>query len=324
VPNLILGIEIGGTKLQLGLGTSEGEIKALHQGTVDVNAGGEGIRQWLLDEIPSFINRYLNNQEKLVAIGCGFGGPMDRQRGRVLKSNQIIGWQDFPLRDWLEESFNLPVWVENDSNAAAWGEYCLGFGKGSHHFFYTNLGSGVGGGFVFNGELYDGQGFGAGEFGHTFVPNLLKNIVCEPIKIENMCSGWAIETRLREPGYVPQSSLLIELSKGDVLKLSTRELAIAAQQGDSFALAEIDLVAHALGIGLANVLCLTNVERIAVGGGVSNLGDLLIIPTRKYTDKYAFVSSEGRYSIERCYLGKEIVLVGAILLANQLLFGNAP
>jgi len=75
---------------------------------------------------------------------------------------------------------------------------------------------------------------------------------------------------------------------------------------------------------LANVLCLTNVERIAVGGGVSNLGDLLIIPTRKYTDKYAFVSSEGRYSIERCYLGKEIVLVGAILLANQLLFGNAP
>ncbi|NLN70794.1 MAG: ROK family protein [Chloroflexi bacterium] len=316
---LILGIEIGGTKLQLGLGTSEGTIIALHQGKVDVDAGGEGIRHWLLKEIPAFLNQFGSQAEKPVAIGCGFGGPLDRNRGSVLKSNQIIGWQDFPLRDWLQKTFEMPAWVENDSNAAAWGEYCLGSGKGTQYFFYTNLGSGVGGGFILNGSLYDGQGFGAGEFGHMYIPNPLNKSVWDPIKIENVCSGWSIEKRLRQPGYVPQSSLLYKFLDGKLSQVNTRQLAEAARQGDAFALGEIDLVAHALGIGLANVLCLSNVERIAIGGGVSNLGDLLINPVRKYTERYAFISSQGRYEVQRSVLDDEIVLIGAILLAGELI-----
>ena len=123
---LILGIEIGGTKLQLGLGTSEGTIIALHQGKVDVNAGGEGIRHWLLKEIPAFLNQFGSQAEKPVAIGCGFGGPLDRNRGSVLKSNQIIGWQDFPLRDWLQKTFES---IKNAARAALHqpGQWCGGW-----------------------------------------------------------------------------------------------------------------------------------------------------------------------------------------------------
>lgn len=317
--DLILGIEIGGTKLQLSLGTPEGEIIASTKGFVDVSTGSIGIRQWLLEQIPNFINSSGYSISRVAAIGCGFGGPIDRSRGRVLKSVQIAGWKDFPLKDWFEDAFKLPTWVENDSNAATWGEYCRGFGVGCQHFFYTNIGSGVGGGFVLNGSLFDRQGFGAGEFGHTYVPNLFNQRLSEPVKIENTCSGWAIEQRLRQTGYVPASSLLHKLADGNVAQISTSDLGEAAQQGDAFALAEIDLVAHVLGIGLANVLCLTNVERIAIGGGVSNLGELLIDRVRKYTDRYIFVISEGRYQIQRSFLGEPIVVVGAILLASKLL-----
>ena len=315
--DFILGVEIGGTKLQLALGTLSGELILTEQGRVDISQGGEGIRAWLLGQVPNFIDRAQMQFGKVTALGCGFGGPIDRNRGRVLRSNQIKGCQDFLLRDWFEEEFALPAWVENDSNAAAWGEYQKGFGIGSQHFFYTNMGSGVGGGLVLNGRLFDGQGFGAGEFGHTYVPNLVKKTTVEPVKIEHICSGWSIENRLRQTGYVPKHSDLYQRCNGKFDRITTRDLAESAKMGDAFALAEIDLVAHAMGIGLANVLCLTNVERIAIGGGVANLGELIMDPIRKYTERYAFVSNLGRYQIQRSQLGEEIVLIGAILLANK-------
>jgi glucokinase len=321
VSDLYLGIEIGGTKLQLALGTGGGSLKALHQGSVDVEKGGAGIRTWLVDNIPGFIERSGYTFRQIQAIGCGFGGPIDRNAGKVLASIQIPGWQDFQLRNWLEETFDRPAWVENDANAATWGEYRQGFGRGTQHFFYTNLGSGVGGGFVFEGKLYDGQGFGAGEFGHTYIPDLTHNGAGKPIKVEHVCSGWAIENRLRRPGYIPESSELFLGMNGESSQITTRDLAAAARHGDSFALAEIDLVAHSLGIGLVNVLSLTNVERIAIGGGVSNLGDLLIDPVRKYTEQYCFISSQGRYQIQQSELGDSIVLVGAVLLAKEMLAG---
>ncbi len=110
----ILGVEIGGTKLQLGIGTPEGEIVATQQGGVDPALGGEGIREWLKNEIPAFIAAARDKFGEVIALGCGFGGPMDTVKGRVLRSIQIEGWQDFPIRDWFEAAFKLPTSVDND------------------------------------------------------------------------------------------------------------------------------------------------------------------------------------------------------------------
>lgn len=315
--DLFLGIEIGGTKLQLALGNAQGKLIAVHRDAVNVEKGASGIRNWLLNRIPEFLVESMDHSDRVLAIGCGFGGPINRNTGRVLKSNQISGWDDFQLKGWLEDAFQLPVWVENDSNAAAWGEYQKGFGKGTQHFFYTNIGSGVGGGFVFNGELYDGQGVGAGEIGHMLIPNPFHAQNNAIVEIEQICSGWSIESRLREPGYIPKNSDLFARKGENLSEITTQDLAFSAQSGDAFALGEIDMVAHSIGIGLANVLCLTNVERIAVGGGVSKMGELLIEPIRQYTADYVFTSSQGQYKIQRSELGDDIVLVGAILLASQ-------
>lgn len=314
---MILGVEIGGTKLQLALGTLEGEIMAVRQGSVDVARGGEGIRAWLAEQIPAFIEEQADVFGPVAAIGCGFGGPLHTPSGRALQSIQLEGWHDFPLRDWFEETFHLPTTVDNDSNAAAWGEYQRGFGRGCRYFFYTNMGSGVGGGLVLDGQLYDGQGYGAGEFGHTWVPDWTKDEPGKAEIIEDICSGWAIESRLRTPGYVPEDSALFTRFEENLAAVTAGDLAEAARAGDVFSLVEIDCVAESMGIGLANVLSLTGVERIAIGGGVAKMGDLLIDRIRTYTKLHEFVSSAGHYEIAACELGDQIVLVGAILRAGE-------
>jgi len=315
----ILGVEIGGTKLQLAISSRNGEILNEHQGRVNVNAGAPGILEWLEYHIPAMYARASDLNGELVALGCGFGGPIDTAKGEVLKSVQIPGWSGFPLKAWFEEKYNLPTVIANDSNAATWGEYNNGSGIGSRYFFYTNMGSGVGGGIVIDGQLYDGQGYGAGEFGQTYVPDWTHNHPGKPEKIENLCSGWAIEERLRKTKYVPQESVLIELAGGDAQAIDIRNLVEAALAGDEFALQEIDRIAYSMGLGLANMLCLVNVEVIAIGGGVSNMGDLLIKPIRKYVRKYEFISSHNKYKIGKCELGDSIVLVGAILIARDTL-----
>jgi len=315
----ILGVEIGGTKLQLAISSRNGEILNEHQGRVNVNAGAPGIREWLEDHIPAMFARASDLNGELVALGCGFGGPIDTAKGEVLKSVQILGWSGFPLKAWFEEKFNLPTVIANDSNAATWGEYNNGSGIGSQYFFYTNMGSGVGGGIVIDGQLYDGQGYGAGEFGQTYVPDWTHDQPGKPEKIENLCSGWAIEERLRKTSYVPQDSVLMELAGWDAQAIDVPKLVSAARAGDEFALKEIDQIAYSMGLGLANMLCLVNVEVIAIGGGVSNMGDLLIKPIRKYVRKYEFISSHNKYKIGKCELGDSIVTVGAILIARDIL-----
>lgn len=317
--DLILGVEIGGTKLQLALGTREGGLLVTRQGQVDRRLGGEGIRDWLRKEIPAFIRAEAPARGEVVAIGCGFGGPLDWAAGRVMRSIQIEGWQDFPIRAWFEETFALPATVDNDSNAAAWGEYRRGFGRGCRLFFYTNIGSGVGGGFILNGELFDGQGFGAGEIGHTFTADWTSDVPGAVEKVENLCSGWAIERRLRTPGYITPDSVLFAQFADNLPAVTARNLAEAARAGDGFAKAEIDRIARSFGLALATVLCLTGVERIAIGGGVAKMGEVLMGPIRAAVRRYEFVPNVGRYAISPCELGDEIVLVGAILRAEEIL-----
>jgi glucokinase len=313
----ILGVEIGGTKLQLAIGTPEGEILDIYQGKVIVADGAAGIRRWLKDNLPQMFDRANDMNGSLQAIGCGFGGPIDTHKGSVLKSVQIRGWSDFPLKAWFQEIFNLPTIIANDSNAAAWGEYKKGLGKGTQYFFYTNIGSGVGGGLVFDGQLYDGQGFGAGEFGQTYVPDWTCDRPGWPAKIENLCSGWAIEQRLKSNNYVPLDSHLRTFVDGNCERLDAKILAEAARSEDEFALNEIDRIAFSMGLGLANILSLVSVEVIAIGGGVSNMGELLIEPIRKYTRKFEFINSHKHYKIGKSELGDSIVLVGATLMARD-------
>jgi glucokinase len=190
--SLAVGIEIGGTKLQAGIGSGDGKLLALARRSVDPAKGGAGIRE----QIPSLVEEVLAKSTSpmmdIAGIGVGFGGPVDSKRGRILVSHQIEGWSDFPLRDWLAKKVEIPVVLQNDAKTAALAEAMHGAGKGLRRIFYITVGSGVGGGLVIDGVPDVGQGLGAGEIGHTWVPDPETG---RPDKLEHVASGWSIGKR---------------------------------------------------------------------------------------------------------------------------------
>src|SRR6185295_15265932 len=190
--SLAVGIEIGGTKLQAGVGLRDGKLVALVRRTVDPSKGGAGIREQIPGLIDEVIEKAGGSPKDLVGLGVGFGGPVDTKRGRILVSHQIEGWADFPLRDWLQKKVEVPVVLQNDAKTAALAEATLGAGQGKKRIFYITVGSGVGGGLVADGTPDVGQGLGAGEIGHTWVPDPDSG---KPDKLEHVASGWSIGKR---------------------------------------------------------------------------------------------------------------------------------
>lgn len=310
----LLAVEIGGTKLQAALGTPGGEVLKTLRATVNPEGGAEGIRVAIAELVDALIAE--TGRDNLAAVGVGFGGPVDSRTGTILVSHQIDGWEGFALKPWFEERFGLPTVVANDSNAAGWAEYVLGAGRGTRNFVYNNIGSGIGGAIIINGQLYDGQHLGAGEIGHTLVPDWTSSVPGAVARLEDLCSGWAIERRVREWKSLPTWSALARLCQGDPKRLTCAILADAARANDPTALSEIDRVARTVAIALANVITLFSPERIALGGGVALMGDVLLSPLRNYTGHLAFGPYRGHYEIVPCVLGEAVVLSGALLLAS--------
>src|SRR5436309_2194655 len=145
---MFLGIEIGGTKLQLGVGPGDGTLAGLWRGGVDIAAGGAGIRRQIVAAIPELLATAKLDRSQLRAVGIAFGGPVDDATRGVLKSHQVEGWEGFPLADWAEEALGLPTALGNDADCAALAEALFGAGKGLSPVFYLTLGSGIGGGMV--------------------------------------------------------------------------------------------------------------------------------------------------------------------------------
>jgi len=295
--SLAVGIEIGGTKLQAGIGLRDGRLIALVRRTVDPSQGGAGIREQIPSLIEEAIAKAGASPKDLVGLGIGFGGPVDSKRGRILLSHQIEGWSDFPLRDWLQKKVEVPVVLQNDAKTAALAEATIGAGKGLKRIFYITVGSGVGGGLVVDGAPDVGQGLGAGEIGHTWVPDPDSG---KPDKLEHVASGWSIGKRgSRRLGR----------------ELSGAEVAALAGKGDATAKKTVEESAEALAIGIGNVLALLHPERFIVGGGVSLMGDLWWGPLRKaLADRYAFAPFAQSYDVVPSALGEEVVVIGAVLL----------
>ncbi|MCS7271737.1 MAG: ROK family protein, partial [Gemmataceae bacterium] len=189
---MYLGIEIGGTKLQVGLGEGDGRLRALWRGTVIPAAGSQGIRQQLQQAIPSLLTQAGIPIAQLRAAGIGFGGPTDDATQTVIKSHQIAGWDGFPLAAWVSELLHgLPTVLCNDADVAGLAEARYGAGRGLSPLFYVTIGSGIGGGLIINGQIYRGVGQGAAEIGH--IP-----VNAQGEELEEVASGWGLARQARQ------------------------------------------------------------------------------------------------------------------------------
>lgn len=310
---MFLGIEIGGTKLQLGVGTGEGSsLMAIDRAEVDPLLGAQGI----LARIEA-LGKPLIEKYGITRVGIGFGGPVEPSAGRVTTSHQIAGWDAFPLVDWSENLLGRPTVLGNDCDVAALAEARFGAGKNQSRVFFVTVGTGVGGGFVIDGQS-DGQGRPAiAEIGHLRVGLDAGEL---DGTVEAFASGRGIERntrqRLNVPNKTEEMSELIAFCAGDLESLTAKHVVSFAEEGNPLALDVWQQAVNTLGWGIAQAITLLAPEVVVVGGGVSLSGeDLFFTPLRNAVRQYVFPSLVGSYDIRTATLGEEVVIHGALALA---------
>jgi glucokinase len=316
---MYLGIEIGGTKLQVGLGDGDGLLRGLWRETVDTGAGPEGIRKQILQAVPALLAQTGCTQNGLAAVGIGFGGPVDDSNQSIIKSHQIEGWDNFPLAAWIGDMLGLAAVLGNDADVAGLGEAQFGAGRGISPVFYVTIGSGIGGGLIINGEIYRGCGRGAAEVGHLLITASVRTGV-EQRPLELWASGWSIQRHARAElrAGAGDNSQLIHMVKGSPDELTAFHVGEAARQGDAFALAILDHAWSCLAEGLCQVIALLCPRRIVIGGGVALMGEAVLFePLRAKVKHKVFEPFADLYDIVPAALGEEVVVHGALALARR-------
>jgi glucokinase len=305
--HIFMGIEIGGTKIQVFITDEDHKII-------------ERDKFFVKEKEASYITKNLNERLKAAcqkynidAIGVGFGGPIDFQTGVVKTSHHINGWRDFPLAEWISEETGAPVSVDNDANTAALAEACLGSAMDFSRVFYVTMGSGVGGGLIIDGKIYHGNKPTEVEIGHIRLDK-------SGAILEESCSGWAVDKKIRN--YIranPDTTLagLIDTKEGG----EARYLVEAIQGGDSGAIQLLQDTADDLAFGLSHAVHLFNPEIIILGGGLSFLGFTYIDMINERLSGY-IMKAMNPPEIRPAGLGEDVVCLGASLLAKDIFSGK--
>ncbi|HEX3718550.1 MAG TPA: ROK family protein [Verrucomicrobiae bacterium] len=303
---LYLGVEIGGTKLQLFAGNQSAQIVERFRFDVDPTSGAEGIRSQIAHALPQLTQRL-----KPIATGVGFGGPVDWKTGRICCSHQVEGWSDFPLVDWLSDLARTPIFVDNDANVGALGEALHGAGVGFDPVFYVTLGSGVGGGLVTGRKIYHGARPGESEIGHVRLDRAGK-------LVEDRCSGRAVDAKLRAAkAQHPQSALARCI--GDATRGEAKFLSAALLQNDPFARAILEETAEDLAFGLSHVVHLFHPQIIVLSGGLALVGESLRAAVERSLRRFVMEAFAPGPKIVLASLGEDAVPVGALELASSSL-----
>jgi glucokinase len=299
------GIEIGGTKLQIVAGAAAGQIIARRRATIDRAQGGAGIREQIRNGLAEMRAGF-----EPLAIGIGFGGPIDWRSGRIARSHQIQGWEGFDLKPWLADESGLPVATENDSNTAALAEAIVGAAAGADPVFYFNMGSGVGGGIVIGGNIYHGVPPGEAEFGHLRLDR-------SGATVESRCSGWAIDARIRD-AIAEEPAGILAGCVGGTPGAESRHLAAALEAGDPTTHTILLELADDLGFALGHVVHLLHPAVIVMGGGLSLIGEPLRMAVTQAIPRHVMEAFHPVPPIRLSALGEDSVPVGALILASRL------
>lgn len=307
----LVAIEIGGTKLQIVTADAATPVTVASRwrGTVDRAAGGEGIQRQIRAGLAELLDR-----TRPLAVAVGFGGPVDRENGRVCRSHQIAGWENFALGDWLAKvAGGVRVVVENDANAAALGEAIHGAGAGLDPVFYVTLGSGVGGGLVAGGAIYHGASPGEAEFGHLRLGR-------DGATVESRCSGWSVDRRLRQIASASPDGALARLL-GDLSGGEAKQWAAALARQDADARQLLEDVAGDLAFALSHVVHLMHPRVIVLGGGLSLVGEPLRAAVADALPDLVMDALRPGPAVRLAALGEGAVPIGALELAARAAVG---
>ncbi len=310
-----IGIDVGGTNVKIALVDDKGSI--LYSNSVPTRA--EMGYEYTVNNIKQAI-RDLMSETKVTGIegiGFDFPGQIDYKNGIVRLAPNIPGWVNIPIAKIIEDEFKIPTRIDNDVHCAALGELNFGAGKGCENFICMTVGTGIGSGIVINGKLVRGASNAAGELGHIKL-QMHEGPLCgcgDHGCLEAFASGPSIVAMAEEYIMGGKSTKFRELASGG--EITPFIVAEAAKQGDPVAKRIFARIGEYIGFGLSSVVNLLNPEKIIIGGGVADAGDILLDPIKETIKKRAMVVAGSAVEIVPAKLGNTAGVIGASLLIES-------
>jgi glucokinase len=319
---MIAGVDIGGTKLAVGAADASGRLLAHCRLPSLVQRGPDAVVADIVRMVRAAAavagERLDSGPADLSFLGVASPGPLSQSRGVVLSTPNMPGWEEYPLIARLREEFHCPTVLENDANAACLGEALFGAGRGHRFVAYFTISTGIGGGFAQDGRVFHGADGNAAEFGHTIVEPW-DGAMCgcgRQGHLEAYANGASIVRRARQRLAAGRPSSLVDTA-GSMDAILPEHVAEAANNGDDLCREIWEETGAFLGIGIVNVVHSFNPDVIVLGGGITNVGELLLGPVRRAVAARVMPDYRESFTIERAVLGDQVGVMGAVGLALE-------
>ena len=310
----VIGADLGGTKIELGLVDPADRIVARKRISTEAERGPASVVERIAACVDG-LAAHLPPQERIAAMGMCTPGPVDHVNGILLDPPNVRGLHHAPLGALLTERLGIPVRLEHDAKAAALGEFYFGAGRGEQSMVYIIVGTGVGAALIMDGAIYRGMHNSAGEFGHTVLDR--NGLLCS-------CGNrGCVETFMSGPRLAQRYELL-QTGRQSVVQrpqspLTGEAVATLATQGDPVALAVITQAGEALGAAIATLAMIVNIDLYVVGGSVAKCGEWLLAPARQAVPRHAFASVAAHVQVVASGLDTDAPILGCAWLARQQL-----
>ena len=314
--DLILGVDLGGTKILTAVTNYQGKMLSRDHSITPAQKGHEAVIQSILESAYRALEQADVAVSALTAIGVGAPGISNPETGILFTSPNLPRWRDVPLRDIMQERLGKRTFLINDANAAALGEFYFGAARGARNFIYITISTGIGGGIVIDGKIYGGAIGAAGEVGHMTIDDNGPICNCGNKGCwETLASGTALAREARHRIEEGVRTSILEYAEGEVEKVTAQVIHKAAEQGDSLAKELIARTGYYVGVGLANLINIFNPELIVIGGGLSNIGDMLLEPAFEVAGERAYKEAFQTVRFASAELGRNSGVLGAAAFA---------
>ncbi|HET9588962.1 MAG TPA: ROK family transcriptional regulator [Anaerolineales bacterium] len=317
---LVAAIDMGASHLSVALGDCSAHILDETEQPFRIADGPKHCLEEADRALKSILEKNRMQLKDLFAIGVGVPGPVIIETGMVMAPPIMPGWDRFPIRDTLEDLWNIPVSLNNDANFGALGEWVFGAGRGEKNLAFIKVGSGIGAGLIIHQQIFGGTTGSAGEIGHLTIDENGPLCTCGNHGcLEAFAGGRAIEIQAQK---LVESGKRTLLSDSNAKNITVRDVADVARRGDLAAQDILHRSGTFIGIAVAGLINLVNPSVVIIGGGVAEVGDLLTAPIRKVVRERSLRAAEHAVKITTAMLGRRSTLIGAMVQATNMAVHN--
>jgi len=306
-----VGIDLGGTNIKGGIVDEDRTVLSRVSIPTEADQGPDHVIGRMADLVGRVIEEADLAKSDIEAVGIGSPGSMSHTLGIIIKPPNLPGWENVPLRDRIKEMTGLPTTLENDANAAAWGEFWAGAGRGTRHMVMFTLGTGVGGGIITDGRLLRGHFDNGAELGHTIIQPGGRRCGCgQEGCLEAYASASYTARRATEAVEAGEASSLADVLRTEG-EITSEDVVNAATANDPLAVRIFDETCHYLAVACVNMQHATNPERIVLAGGMIAAGDVLLEPIRRKAAEMTWKAADDLPEILFASLGNDAGFIGA-------------